>query len=77
MRSGRIGQRDLAVDAERLPARGHDPHPRAIREDPALERGGRLDDMLAVIENHHLIPVEPTGTTRPALGASKVKRTRT
>jgi hypothetical protein len=27
----------------------------------ARQRGGRLDDMLAVIEDHHLVPVRERG----------------
>jgi len=62
----------LTVDAERLPAGGHDPHPRAGGQDRARERGGRLDDMLAVIEDDDVVPVsqrrgQPIQRARPGI----------
>jgi len=60
-RQRRYRAKDLAVDAERLPAGDHDPHPRAGRQDVARQRGGRLDHMLAVVEDHHLVPVRERG----------------
>ena len=80
-RRGRRGHRQrrdraqgLAVDAQRLPAGGHDPHPRAGGQDPARERGGRLDDVLAVVEDYHVVAVsqrlgQPVQRTGPRMAA--------
>ena len=67
----RQGQRlDLpqrfAGDAERLPARRQDPQPLALPEHPVGERRGRLDHVLAVVQDQQRLPLadrsdEPTG----------------
>jgi hypothetical protein len=75
-RQGRDGKQGLAVDAERLPAGGHDLYPRAGGQDPAGQRGRRLDDMLAVVQDQDTVAIgqrlgQPVqrgrpGITRPA-----------
>jgi len=46
----------LAVDPERLSARRQDPDARAVGEEPAGQDSGRLNDVLAVVQDQHRVP---------------------
>ena len=46
-------EHDLAVDAERDLARAEDPEPGGGVEEALRQRRGRVDDVLAVVEDHH------------------------
>jgi hypothetical protein len=63
----------LADDRERLPARGEDLYPWRIAQEPRAHLGGRLDHVLAVVQDDQRLPVPDRGgeaVDRPAVGAT-------